>query len=66
MSVSVEEVYELSKMLHDSYHIMKKIDIEAAMVLINMASNVMDLIDNTRFTKEESTDIDRIVEELDE
>lgn len=64
MGLNYEEVYELAKHLHDAALLMKKMDEAHAKILIDMSSNVLDLIDNTRFTKEESDDIDRIVEEL--
>ncbi len=66
MTVSAEEIYELSKKLYESYNIMKKIDDEAAKMLIQMSSDTLDLLEDSRFTKEQSEEIDRIVEELDE
>jgi hypothetical protein len=64
MGLKYEEVYELAKHLHDASILMKKMDEAHAKILIDMASNVLDMIDNTRFTKEESAEIDQIVEEL--
>ena len=64
MSLSVDEVYQLAKNLHDASLLMKRLDDGNANLLITMASDVLDLIDDTRFTKEESEDIDKIVEEL--
>lgn len=64
MSIDVKEVYELAKHLHDASLIMKKIDDAHAVILIQMASDVLDMINNTRFTQEESDDIDGLVKEL--
>lgn len=64
MAIEAKEVYELAKHLHDAALIMKKLDDAHANILIQMASDVMDLLDNTRFSKEESESIDDIVKEL--
>jgi hypothetical protein len=64
MSLTTDEAYELAKHLHDASLLMKKLDDSHASILIDMASDVLDLIDNTRFNKEESKEIDDIVKEL--
>lgn len=63
--LKVEEVYELSKTLFDSSVVMRRLDDNAADVLIKMSSDVLDLIDNTRFNEEEITEINELVKELD-
>lgn len=64
MKIEVNEVYKLARNLHDASLLMKKIDDTHARILIQMASDVLDLLDNTRFSKEESEEIDDIVKEL--
>ena len=64
MGLKYDEIYVLAKHLHDASLLMKQLDETHAKVLIDMASNVLDLIDDTRFTKDESEEIDSIVEEL--
>lgn len=64
MKIEVNEVYELAKHLHDASLLMGKVDDGHATILIQMASDVLDLLDNTRFSKEESSEIDDIVKEL--
>ena len=64
MNISAKDAYELAKHLHDAALLMKTIDDSHAQILIQMSSDVLDLLNNTRFTKEESEDIDDIVKEL--
>ena len=64
MNVQVIEIYELAKHLHDAALLMKKIDDSHATILIQMASDVLDIINNTRFSEEELDEIDDIVKEL--
>jgi hypothetical protein len=64
MKIKAQEAYELAKHLHDASILMNKLDDSHAHILIKMASDVLDLLDNTRFTKEESAEIDDIVKEL--
>jgi hypothetical protein len=64
MKIEVNEVYELAKHLHDASLLMKKLDDAHAHILINMASDVMDMINSNRFSPEESVEIDDIVKEL--
>lgn len=63
--LTADEIYELSKKLYEVGVMMKRLDETTSDLLINIASDTLDLINNSRFDKEESSDIDEIVKELD-
>lgn len=63
--LSVEEVYELSKMLYDAGILMDRLDKNTSSILMQIASDTLDLVNNTRFMKDEIDEIDNLVEELD-
>jgi len=64
MGLTPDKAYELAKHLHDASLLMKELDEPRARILIDMASDVLDLLSNSKFTRKESDEIDGIVKEL--